>query len=86
MTKLETVFQTIASSPLGFTRDGICEVTGFEVSTVNPRVLELLAEGRIIETTQRRKTRSGRDAKVLIVPETRASTPSPIRDSDLAFA
>ena len=86
MTKLETVFQTIASSPLGFTRDGICEVTGFEVSTVNPRVLELLAEGRIIETTQRRKTRSGRDAKVLIVPETRANAPSPIRNSDLAFA
>ena len=38
---------------------------GFKVSTINPRVRELLDEGRIVETEETRPTTSGRKAHVL---------------------
>jgi predicted ArsR family transcriptional regulator len=51
----------------GLTRDEITDKTGIRPNTVRPRVLELLAEGRIARATFTRPTTSGRQAEVLVL-------------------
>ena len=50
----------------GATRDEIEVALGMPGNTVRPRVKELLAEYRITETQYTRRTRSGRNAVVLV--------------------
>ena len=51
----------------GATREEIGYDLGMMGDTVRPRVVELMEAGRIIASGRFRKTRSGRDASVLIV-------------------
>lgn len=51
----------------GLTRDEITDKTGISPNTVRPRVVELLAQGRIARAAFTRPTRSGRQAEVLIL-------------------
>lgn len=49
----------------GATRDQIVSSLALAVNAVCPRVLELIASGHLIESTETRQTRSGRKAFVL---------------------
>jgi response regulator of citrate/malate metabolism len=51
----------------GLTREEIEIHTGISGNTVRPRILELIEEGKIIESTQYRLTKSGRKARVLFI-------------------
>ena len=62
------VFDRIALAGLGgLTSDELQEATGMLSNTIQPRVSELRAAGRIMRSGRRRPTRSGRNAHVLIV-------------------
>jgi hypothetical protein len=62
------VFEEIAEAGRGgLTNDQIQERTGMLEQTLNPRVYELRAAGLIMRSGERRPTRSGRNAHVLIV-------------------
>lgn len=62
----EQVFNAIDAAPLGLTRAELQEVTGLEGNSVQPRVLELIKAGRVVEAGTRR-TKHGRKAAVLQV-------------------
>ena len=68
----EQVFAFIKKND-GATRDELCDALDLKNQTVCPRVLELIASGRVEETKDRRLTRSGRNAYVLRVTEKGAS-------------
>jgi len=54
----------------GATRDEICASLNLTIQSVTPRVNELLRDGHVIEPGQRRMTRAGRRAEVVIaVPQ-----------------
>lgn len=50
----------------GLTRDEIAAALGVADSAADPRVLELKADGFIVETERTRKTRRGLDARILV--------------------
>jgi hypothetical protein len=59
------VLRAIASGGAsGFTCDEVEVLTGMAHQTCSARVNELMRKGRIVDTGQRRKTRSGRKAVV----------------------
>jgi hypothetical protein len=64
--KLEREIATLVRNhPEGLTRDGIAEHSGILIQTVCGRVLALQDRGVLVETEERRQTRSGRRAIVL---------------------
>ncbi len=52
----------VASGPL--TAEQICDALGIDGSSTRPRLVELRREGQVVDTGQRRRTRSGRWAVV----------------------
>lgn len=62
-----TVLDAVRSAgPEGLTRDGISAETGMLIQTVCGRVLHLIQLNLIVELERTRKTRSGRNAAVLV--------------------
>ena len=60
-----TVLERVAAAgQIGLTCDELETLTGMQHQTCSARVTELLAEKRIHFTTARRKTRSGKSARV----------------------
>jgi hypothetical protein len=57
----------IARAPTGLTADEVAEKIGETVLSVRPRVTELLRDGKVRDSGQRRKNDSGRSAKVWVV-------------------
>jgi hypothetical protein len=53
----------------GGTRQEIHLETGIDGNSVNPRVAELLKDGRAVETQRQRPTQSGRGAQVVVARE-----------------
>jgi hypothetical protein len=56
----------VAKGTHGATRDELAAELGYIINTILPRVWELMKAGRIKETEQRRLTRSGRMARLLV--------------------
>jgi len=56
-----------AAGCTGLTRDEITDKTGIRPNTVRPRVVELMARGRVARATFTRPTCCGRQAEVLIL-------------------
>lgn len=52
----------------GATADEAAIIFGSSHNHVAPRMTELLADGRLIDSGRRRPTRSGRSARVLVTP------------------
>lgn len=59
------------SKPLGVTCDECAQHFGVSPNQISGRLTELLAQGRLVRTAERRKTRSGCMAKVLLVTQRR---------------
>lgn len=59
--------EVFASGDTGITCDCVEENTGMSHQTASARITELMIEGKIRDTGQRRKTRSGRTARVYAV-------------------
>lgn len=73
VTLRETVLRTLRSNPLGLTADEIAERLEETPFTIRPRVSELVKQGRVIKTAERRRNTSGMSAAVHIVaPESTA--------------
>lgn len=67
----KTVFKAILYSDMnGMTIEEIANETGIKLQTVCARRNELDKKGLVIDSGNRRKTSSGRSAKVWIVPNT----------------
>jgi len=63
----ERVLAFIESSTKGATCDEICAGLSMKVQTATPRIWELKRDLKIIDSGQRRETRSGRTARVYII-------------------
>ena len=63
------VYSQIFAFPCGVTCDAVEEATGMSHQTCSARITELVIEGKIRDTGQRRKTRTGRTARVYVVCE-----------------
>lgn len=64
------VVRTIeAQGERGLTCDGVEEITGLRHQACSARVLELREAGLIVDSGRTRKTRSGRQAVIYVVPE-----------------
>ena len=61
-----TVFNHIKASRDGMTCDEAEELTGLRHQTCSARVRELVLKGFIVDSGNRRKTRSGRGARVYV--------------------
>lgn len=61
----ERILDAVRASGMGLTRDEISERTGINPNTVRPRCVELIANGRLEELGEIRRTASGRAARVL---------------------
>lgn len=59
--------EVFASGYTGITCDCVEENTGMSHQTCSARITELVIEGKIRDTGERRKTRSGRTARVYVV-------------------
>ena len=57
-----------AAGPAGLTCDDLEAHLAMRHQTCSPRVNELVAQGRLLDSGQRRRTRTGRTAVVWIVP------------------
>lgn len=57
----------------GLTPDEVAMRLCLSVLTVRPRCSELMRQGRLVDSGQRRANASGRQAKVLTVPRARAA-------------
>lgn len=60
------VFSQIYAFPCGMTCDAVEAASGMSHQTCSARITELVTEGRIRDTGERRKTRSGRAARVYV--------------------
>ena len=61
------VYSQVFAFPCGVTCDAIEEATRMSHQTCSARITELVIEGKIRDTGERRKTRSGRTARVYVV-------------------
>lgn len=61
------VYSNIFAFPCGVTCDAVEEATGMSHQTCSARITELVIEGKIRDTGERRKTRTGRTARVYAV-------------------
>lgn len=61
------VYSQIFAFPCGVTCDAVEEATGMSHQTCSARITELVIEGKIRDTGERRKTRTGRTARVYVV-------------------
>lgn len=61
------VLDYIKAHPFGCTSDEVEAALGLSHQTVSARMTELKADGQIVPTGERRKTRSGRNAGVYLV-------------------
>lgn len=57
----------LRAAPGGLTADQIAANIGETILSVRPRVTELLRDGRVRDSGQRRKNDSGRSAKVWVI-------------------
>lgn len=57
----------LRAAPGGLTDDQIAAQIGETILSVRPRVTELLRDGRVRDSGQRRKNESGRSAKVWVI-------------------
>lgn len=57
----------LRAAPDGLTADQIAAQIGETILSVRPRVTELLRDGRVRDSGQRRKNDSGRSAKVWVI-------------------
>lgn len=58
--------EAIRRSPAGLTADEVATQIGETILSVRPRVTELLRDGKVRDSGQRRKNDSGRSAKVWV--------------------
>ena len=62
----QKLYDVIAASPDGRTADELEVLLGMAHQTVSARLSELLRAGRLVDSGERRKTRLGKDARVLV--------------------
>ena len=62
----DRLLRVIRLASLGLTVDELESVTGLPHQTASPRVNELAKSGQIVDSGQRRPTRSGRNAVVWV--------------------
>ena len=73
--RVETAVQ--AAGPDGLTCDDLEAQLAMRHQTCSPRVYELVAQGRLLDSGFRRRTRTGRTAIVWIVPSCVGQRPDP---------
>lgn len=66
-TQRAAVLAFITLQPRGVTREEVCTALDISGDTVRPRVWELMRANKIRESGERRKTRAGRMAEVLVI-------------------